>query len=303
MRSEPLVVLVLALVTSACGGQVDPKAQAADTGGVLEVGSDAADAAAEAEGGSSTDAAPPPESVCDELATAICSKATSACCTSHAASYDETACRDAELTYCSTERDWVLLGRLTYDASQLAACKAAWTKAVSSCSLGWIEWAKVYAPCAQLFNGVKASGDTCKYDIECHSPPLGRAYCDTSLKKCRTYDFVGVGKGCNFTGKDIHYCDEGLYCDTTSTTPTCTKEHALGAACDGASDISCGYGKVCKDLKCAVGLPPGSPCDEAVLECASWTCTGGKCAPNDVVLADPEAGLCSPAASDAGATD
>ena len=102
---------------------------------------------------------------------------------------------------------------------------------------------------------------------------------------------MGEGKGCNFAGKTIHYCDLGLYCDTTSTTPTCKKQQSLGATCDGPDDFSCGYGNVCKDAKCAPGLPAGAACTPSAMECASWGCTSGKCTSPNVELADPT--ICS----------
>jgi hypothetical protein len=233
----------------------------------------------------------PSATVCDELAKAICGAPTKACCDSHKVPYDATGCEAAEKSYCETERTWVKSGRLTYDPSQLENCKSGWTKALTVCSVSWIDWFKYDQPCAHLFNGTIAVGDKCSYDIECLSPPGARGYCDPTSKRCRVYDFVGEGKGCNYTGKIVNYCDAGLYCDTTSTTPTCKKQLPLGSTCDGPDDFACGYGNVCKDLKCTVGLPAGSTCDASLLECASWSCDAGKCTDPNVELADPS--ICS----------
>jgi hypothetical protein len=233
----------------------------------------------------------PSATVCDELAKAICGSATKACCDAHKVTYDAAGCEAAEKSYCETQRSWVKSGRLTYDPGQLGNCEAGWMKALTACSVNWIEWFQFNQPCAQLFNGTILAGDKCSYDIECYSPPGGRGYCDTDSNRCRVYDFVGPGKGCNFAGKTIHYCLPGLYCDTTSTTPTCQPQVPLGGTCDGPDDLSCGYNNVCKDGKCALGLPAGATCDPSALECASWSCDGGTCTSTNVELADPS--ICS----------
>lgn len=306
----PLISLSLALV--ACGGRINPDFGsdsdasvdgAADTSVPVDDGSirpdlgppptdgivpPPLDAMPPIDGGPADAVAPPPPTVCSDLADAICTKDTAACCSTHGSTYVDSKCRDAEISYCNYELDWVASGRLTYDGSQLLACESAWRKAFALCGVFFIDWLKLYEPCTRVFNGTLAPGDTCTYDIECNSPPKGEGYCDPSTKKCKQYDVVGKGAGCNFTGKVIHYCDSGLYCDTTSTTPTCLPEKALGAACDGVDDLSCGYTHACVSGTCQKGLPVGAACDSAsAIQCASWQCTSGKCTDPNVRLADP----------------
>ena len=241
------------------------------------------------------DTAPPDPSICDGLAAAICSSATSTCCTSRGSTYDESTCKSNETTYCNEQIAAVKGGKLTYDPSQLDACKAAWSSEVTKCSIFFTDWVKMNAPCQQLFNGTVAPGAACTFDYQCQASPGGSAYCNTTSKKCVSYVVVAAGAGCNFTGSTIHYCDTGYYCDTTSTTPTCTPQRALGDACDGPDDLSCGYLNVCDSTgHCVVGKPAGATCSGSALECASWTCTGGKCTDPNVELGDPSSGLCTP---------
>ena len=237
------------------------------------------------------DAPPPDKAICADLAAAICTPATATCCATRSIGYDEARCRAAESSYCSYQIDFVKTGKLTYDGSQLAACKAAWTSGITACSVSWITWIALYAPCLQLFDGTTPPGGACSNDYECRSPAGGSAACDRTSHKCRAYLVVAEGAGCNFTGKEVRYCDRGFYCDTSSTTPTCTKQRALGDACDSPDDLSCGYDRVCSAGKCADGLPAGKTCTTN-MECASWYCNAGKCSDSNVELADPS--ICSP---------
>ncbi len=312
LRFARLALLASPLVLVACGGRVNPDLSA-DPDARADAGSDTStpfeDSSVRPDLGppptdgivpppldgapppfdiGPTDAiAPPPPSICNDLADAICTKYTAACCSAHGTTYVDSKCRDAEISYCKYELDWVATGRLTYDGSQLASCEGAWTKAFATCGVFFVDWLKLYEPCTRVFNGVLKPGDACSYDIECMSPPKGEGYCDPTSKKCKQYDVVGKGAGCNFTGRVIHYCDAGLFCDTTSTTPTCLPEKPLGSACDGTDDLSCGYLHACVGGTCQKGLPAGAACDaSAAIQCASWTCTGGKCTDPNVSLAD-----------------
>jgi hypothetical protein len=316
-RIAALSSLPLVLTLLACGGRVNPEAGADDTGtsedssAKVDSGplpSDApifedvptpGDAPFPTDGPAVEDAPLPSSSVCDTLVKAICGPAKS-CCESKKVPFDFAGCESAERSYCEQQRTWTKTGRLTYDPSQLDNCVSGWSKALGVCSVDWIDWFHYDLACAHLFNGTIAVGDKCTYDIECNSPTGARGYCDTSSKRCRVYDFVGVGAGCNFSGKTVHYCEKGLFCDTTSTTPTCKKELPLGSTCDGPDDFSCGYHNVCKDNKCVVGLPAGAACDSTAFECSSWTCTSGKCTSNDVELADPS--ICTGTDTGGGAT-
>jgi len=244
----------------------------------------------------SIDTAPPDPSICDGLAAAICSSSTGTCCTSRGATYDSSSCTAAETAYCTSQISLVKSGKLTYDPTQLDACKAAWTSEVAKCSLFYIDWVKANAPCNQLFNGTVAPGGACTYDYQCQAAPGGSAYCNTTSKKCVSYVVVPAGAGCNYAGTSIHYCDDGYYCDQTSTTPTCKAQQPLGSSCDGPDDTSCGYLNVCDASgTCVAGAAAGTACTDSST-CSSWDCdpTTKKCTDPNVELGDPSSGLCSP---------
>jgi hypothetical protein len=241
------------------------------------------------------DTAPPDPSICDGLAAAVCSSSTSTCCTSRGSHYDESSCKAAESSYCASQISLVKSGKLIYDPSQLDACKTAWSSEVSKCSMFFVDWVKSNSACQQLFNGTTAPGGACTYDYQCQAAAGGSAYCNTTSKKCVSYVIASAGAGCNFSGSTIHYCDDGYYCDVTSTTPTCQPQKSLGAACDGLDDLSCGYLNVCDSTShCVLGKPAGAACT-AAMECQSWSCdTTGKCTDPNIELGDPSSGLCSP---------
>lgn len=241
------------------------------------------------------DAPPPDPSVCDDLAAAICTPAAESCCTSHGARYDATKCTSAEKAYCSDQITLVKSGKMTYDASQLSACKDAWKATLAKCSLFFVDWVKAYAPCGQLWNGTVAPGGACTYDYQCKAPVGGSVGCNPTSHKCNAYVIVGAGAGCNFSGATVHYCDMGYYCDVTSTTPTCQPQKAIGATCDAPDDLSCGYSNVCKSGKCAAGAAGGTACTSHY-DCASWYCdpSTSKCSDPNVELGDPKSGICIP---------
>jgi hypothetical protein len=194
------------------------------------------------------------------------------------------------MAYCNARIDAVTLGRATYDASQLEACAKSYEAPTIGCAAEFIPSLRAGVACSHLFNGTKEPGATCSNGAECQALPGGIAYCDATTKKCRTSIVAAEGAQCNFTGATLRYCDDGLHCDFTTPMPVCRKELALGADCTDANYIACGYSNTCVSGKCAAGLPEGATCAEN-RECASWTCTMGKC--NPTVYRRVDKGLCS----------
>ncbi len=300
MRLVAAYALVLAFPLVACGGRVDLPSETA--GG--DAGTDGApstdsevpstdggdDATPVPDGGPPIDGGAPSEVTCDRLVKALCGDAAAACCKTKGFSHDAEACTNAISYWCNFKIEAVSDGVLTYDGTQLEACASAYQGAMTSCDLHWLEWAKSNVACAHLFNGKKPPGAACSGELDCNSAPGFSAYCDTTTKRCRSYGVVGAGSPCNYYGSTIRYCDFGLYCDVSATTPTCKPAKALGEACDGVDDFTCGYDRTCKDGKCAPGLPGGSDCTHD-LECTSWSCQAGKCTVTDNSLAT--ASLCS----------
>jgi hypothetical protein len=239
----------------------------------------------------STDSGPPITTVCDDFATATCTPSFHMCCSSKGLAWDELGCTDVARLFCDSSRDGVTAGKTVYDPSYANACAAAWKSATTSCVLSLTDWIKNRVPCSQTFNGKTAAGGTCARDSDCHANAGSVGICDASSKKCRQYAVVGKGAACNYFGVSPRLCDKNLYCDfTTGAIPTCKDATPLGGSCFGVDDQSCGLGNTCKAGKCAVGAAVGASCTRD-LECASWSCSVGKCTDPNVTLASK--GLCS----------
>lgn len=280
---------LVALVVG-CGSKIDAPNEGApaDTGTpVVDTGS-AETSVADAAGDTSV---MPTESVtCKRLVAAMCSKATENCCTELGITFLAGACAEAVMAYCTTRIDAVTLGRATYDESQLEACAASYESPKIGCSAEFIPMLRHSVACAHLFNGNKEPGAVCANSVECHAPEGAIAYCDENAKRCRASFVVPEGAACNFTGSNLRYCDDGLYCDLTGASAACKKELAAGADCVAANYIACGYSSTCVDSKCGPGLAAGATCTEA-RECSSWTCREGKC--TSTLYPRVDKGLCN----------
>jgi len=267
----------LLVVLVGCGGSVDagPESTAADTGTVdTAVAETTTDGASEAIADASV--RPTEETTCKRLVTAMCSKATETCCGELGITFLGGACKEAVTSYCTTRIDQVRLGRATYDETQLEACAKSYEAPTISCQPEFIPTLRAAVACAHLFNGTKEPGDDCANSIECRAPAGAIAYCDDMAKRCRASFVVAEGAACNFTGSNLHYCDDGLYCDFTGPTAACKKELATGADCVEANYIACGYSSTCVGGKCGAGLAAGATCADN-RECSSWSCREGKC--------------------------
>lgn len=270
--------IVLALALVACGGrQTSDLDETTDTGTLADASTETATDSATTTDGAPADA-PPTADTCAAFVGAVCNDSTKACCEKVGLGWGGDACKTGLDYFCNALVGQVAVGKATYDASKLEACSKGWKDNLAGCQVSWRASGKNLLPCDQLFNGLKAPGETCDPNgvKECHAEPGFGAYCDQTAKKCRTYAFVGAGQPCNFVGSTLRYCDDGLYCDMTTGTSTCKTAKAPGAACDGPDDLSCGYEYVCKDNKCQKGAPEGTACGGNT-ECASWTCTASKC--------------------------
>lgn len=240
---------------------------------------------------SSTDSGPPITTVCDTFATATCTPAFQMCCSSKGLAWDSLGCSDVAKLFCDSSRDGVTAGKTVYNATYADACAAAWKAATSSCVLSLTDWIKNRVPCAQTFNGKTAAGGACARDSDCHADAGGVGICDNTSKVCRQYAVVPKGSACNYFGVSPKICDKGLYCDfTTGAVPTCKNATPLGGSCFGIDDQSCGLGNTCKAGHCAVGAPASASCTRD-MECASWSCSVGKCTDPNVTLASKA--LCS----------
>lgn len=302
----PVLAACAALV--GCGGSADAGAFTSDTGGALAdsstAGDDGTDAAPDGsvDTGVPTDGAtdlgadlgsdlgsdtppPPPvtlDTVCDKLADAVCAAPLATCCTKSGFGYDGPGCRDAIKASCG---DWVADvkdGTKTFDASAFPGCAAAWGKLETACSVHVLEFLRTYPPCRHLFDGDTAPGDGCDVDEDCKSPPGGFGACTDG--SCVQYTVVGKDAPCNISGDVQSVCDLGLFCNVTGggadPKGTCKTARKLGESCTFSRWFECGPGYVCAGgaggSKCAEGKPGGATCAGGY-ECASWTCTAGRC--------------------------
>jgi hypothetical protein len=242
------------------------------------------DVVPETPGDAPIDSPPPTPATCDAIVAAVCGPDTAPCCTKHGFTWGESGCKSVMSGYCGGQVDAVKAGTMTYDASYLDACAKSWVSELKTCDMDFITYIKSTFACAQLFNGTKAPGDACDPTLyECKAPKGGAAWCDQAAKRCRVYTVVPKGGGCNYYGSTIRYCDSGLYCDLTSPTSTCLDALKTGEACAGPDDLACGLDNVCKDNKCAPGLPKDALCGSNP-ECASYQCTAGKCTDPNVTI-------------------
>ncbi|MGZ3416350.1 MAG: hypothetical protein ACXVEF_19600 [Polyangiales bacterium] len=297
MRSLFALVSIVAL---GCGSRVviddlgtTPNVDAALDGATDSTSTDSSTVDSSAIDTSAEDTAVPSETTCTALADAICTGA-KPCCESSGFTYDETGCRNAINNWCDYQISAVDSGLAIYDGTQLAACTAGWKKSVAACKVDFLTWTKSYVPCTHLFNGVHDPGATCNPmgldSLACHAPDGFASYCDSKVSRCRAYGVVPIGSPCNYTGSTIRYCDVGSYCDSADPSPTCKKALPIGADCAGPDDLSCGMFNVCKDNKCAKGLPSGAACTDN-LECASYSCVMSTCASSDQTAVDK--GICT----------
>jgi hypothetical protein len=288
MRTYLSSIVVLAGCLVACGGKVPPEefSNGSDTGtsDTSTQADSASDSSSERE--MRPDSPPPSKATCTKMVAAMCSDKASACCTTAGFTWNGDGCNTNIDYYCNSLVDQVTLGRATYDESYLDACLAGWQANLTACEVDGLTSAKNQIPCTHLFNGTKKVGDTCsgKAFVECEAPAGFGAYCDVrtgeTTGKCRAYGFVGKDQACNFYGSTVRYCDTGLYCDLTSTTPTCKTAKTLGATCDGPDDFSCGIGASCNMNKCTALAGEGATCTRNE-ECASYSCVSSKCTKPD----------------------
>lgn len=289
MRALALHVVLGALVLG-CGSKVETPAERApaDTGVVTP---DAASPETSTEDAApDASATPTEETTCTRLVAAMCSPATEKCCGELGVEFRGAGCKEAVMSYCTGLIDAVALGQATYDGGQLEACAKAYEAPSIGCTAEFIPMLRHSVACAHLFNGTKAPGSDCTSSIECRAPEGAIAYCDSTAKRCRASSVVPEGEACSFTGSNLRYCDDGLYCDFSGSSAACKKELAAGADCSPANYIACGYSSTCVGGKCGPGSAEGAACAEGA-ECSSWTCSEGKC--TSTLYPRVDEGLCN----------
>jgi hypothetical protein len=182
----------------------------------------------------------------------------------------------------------VASGAITLDPTALAACRAAYTQAATSCTEN-----PVVSACQNVFLGTRGENEACSNGQECKRDQ-GPVTCLITTPNgtsgvCKKIPHGKAGDACSFdceTGEDcssttygvadsnITLCFEadGLYCDTSSDSGKCAPILALDAPCNGFD--SCGSANFC-ETTCqklsTLGEPCGQECLE-VLECIDNQC-------------------------------
>jgi len=282
-----------------CGSSVDATAFGGEDGGEdggVDVGTtDGSVDTATADSppaDTAVDTAPPVtlDTVCSKLADGVCGKAANTCCSKSGLGYDDPTCHKNVMASCGESVAAAKAGTKKFDPSALGACIEAWNKLETACNVNLIEFVRTYPACQQLFGGKTPIGGACKADADCAAAPGTFADCPdptfpSGATTCRNYMVVGKDAPCTTSGDVQALCDLGLYCALggTSGKGTCKTAKKPGDSCDPSAWWECGYGYVCQGgspfggaNKCTEGKPAGAFCTRES-ECASWSCTGGKC--------------------------
>jgi len=285
MRIACACVCFFVSVVAACSNDETP-AQPTDSGAdvISEAGMDSApaDTAVDAPSDAPSDTMKTPNAeTCQKFVEATCNAKTAACCPAVGFGWKPDTCKATMTAYCQSWINDYKAGISTYDESHMAGCLAGWDSSLTACKVDSPTAGENTLPCQHWFNGVKKAGATCdgKSISECEAPDGLGAYCDipsgAMTGTCVVYGFSGKDQPCKFSGSPELYCKTGLYCDMTATPSLCKEQKALGAACSGPDDQSCGI-NACKDLKCTARLPEGSACT-TWNDCQSYNCQMSKC--------------------------
>ena len=178
---------------------------------------------------------------------------------------------------------------MTFNVDAYDACVSAWTALSAKCSVGVLDFVKLYAPCNQLFNGTTPFGSACTEDYHCKVSPGAYANC-TNDNRCDSTVIVGAGAACGVVAGGRAYCDAGFYCNYTSSSSGTCRETKLGNPC--SENYQCGIGNYCSRSfggsgSCAAGLAAGAMCGFGA-QCASGTCASGRCTDPNVTVASRE---------------
>lgn len=234
------------------------------------------------------------DNVCDRLATATCTPAFSACCSTKGFAYNASGCRAAVMATCDEQVKAAKTGKVTFSAAVFPFCAAALNTLASKCSVPVLEFLRTYAECNQLLQGFTSPGSPCSEDWQCKVGEGAFAACNRE-GRCESLAVVGKDATCTYAGFTRAICTYGQACYFSSgASGVCGAAKAIGASCNNS--LECGFGNWCqRDItglssKCVAGGGLGASCTENV-QCASSGCAGGKCTDPFTTLASPE--LCT----------
>jgi hypothetical protein len=175
----------------------------------------------------------------------------------------------------------IQLGRLSYDPTHAADCRAA--VAPATCAAWALTQGGEPAACRLALPGLVANGGACYDGTVC-----ANGYCDVGARSCpgTCTPYVAAGGAC----PSYDSCAPGLLCDG-ALTPTCRAPSTAGGTCP------CQPGLVCYGNTCVAPLAAGTACNANSSTCAvGLTCAGNSGATTCQPLVGP-GGACNTAAT------
>lgn len=307
------VAALAAAMAAACGGSSGSGGSAGSGGAGGAGGSAGGDGGVTcAPGHADTDFATGyAKAACDNMAT---------CCSSGGMSFDAAGCVASVESAIQTFVDQAVCGGSTYVAGNAQACFDAVAAYAKTCTGDPVLYHVANAACNRAFQGPHQPGEPCTSSLDCAQPTTGDATCltwsdsgsdggMTSGVECQSRPIAKVGEACGNFGHDPvePRCDEaaGEYC----VAGTCKPSVAVGGAC--TYQDHCMDGAVCSGGVCTQGAPVGSACGAnapcvaeahcdnsgtcvgeakigdpctSSLDCATATCGGGRCMPQNTIV-------------------
>lgn len=288
-RFAPLAsLLLLAPVGCVLTTDLEP----ADTDGNVDDGTDDGDSASITMTGADDDTgAPvdiPVEDAAATMAAARCAAYIACDCDAGLEGSTWATQAECEAAILPSLQEQVELGQsmgLTYEPDCAAAYVAYYSAPGCTAPTGAVIEEIAAAVQCQLFTGddplgtpctdppwLLPSAETCASGLACIA-----GQCDDPRK--------GEGDACNGAGRPRQDCEPPLYCDGTTTPPTCRARLAIGESCENVGQ--CAPGGWCNsDEICEASLPPGAQCLDA------RECDLGVCGPDDVCIQPAQ--VCGP---------
>jgi hypothetical protein len=274
------IAAVVAAVTAACGGSSSPDLTGAplpepDSGGPDSTANTAPDAG---DGGAPYTL----DDVCDRIAPLVC-EIRKPCCAG-GPGYDESACQQNARSDCAKDVAAVRAGTETFHPDRIPVCIPILERIYAATCAPTIEelisHLREIRDC-QVFTGSGLDGTACARDSQCKpgddATGFGFTGCDNDTHACKTTTILPEGAACQITANLKALCDDGLYCDASTTDAgvlagTCKKKTPLLGHC--STLLECGLGNYCAKATglCTAGKSGGASCTDG-LECAALTCT------------------------------
>jgi hypothetical protein len=289
MRNGVLVFVLLA----SCGGRVADEVAVSEPPSSADAGSGSEDVVPVAIVPAyvpPTADGPPPSPTCAELADAMCSEDSAACCAARGTPMDAAKCRARAHRECRAFDDAVVAGTRTLDLTALPACVARWRSMARACEVAKTELLTAAVECARVFPQTKTGSlyQKCSTDADCLPPmPDTAARCD-SAKNCRWIPLPIPGISWNSRGGPIaHECFPGealcLGSAAGGVTYRCGTELPLGATCGAKQPGCCAIGSYCSAYgmgpetgTCVPALAKDTSCGWSFM-CRSYACDGRVC--------------------------